>query len=597
MENLILEPLKYYKNVAKSQHEKNINEFFNQLVDKSKIDVQENRKTAESFRKYDKMANKTKSKVFRLKGWRIFLIILGILSVVALFVGIFALQDTAQVLVIIASVILMIFSFAFVFLKLNVRIKKTQELYEKQRKNADQIYQTALSQMQALNDLFTEYDTFNLIEKVIPGLKFNREYTVEMDEDFRTNFAFESDTNDNNRSVVNTVSGRYNENPFLFYRHLNHYMSTKTYQGTKVITWTERVRDSDGRTRVVTRTQTLVATVTKPYPEYAYATALNYGHQIAPDLNFSRKYKHIEDWSEQKVDKKVKKGEKKLKKKAEKALMKGEKFTEMANSEFDVLFDAIDRDNEVQFRLMFSPSAQLNMVRLMRSEDGYGDDFSFVKHGKHNYIVSEHAQKWNMDTSPKNYYSYDVDIALNNFKNFNNEYFKSVYFDLAPLLAIPTYHEKPSLTFEKYPNIKQNYSEYEYEVLANVIGTQNFAHSQSRTESILKAQFIYSENNTDYVKITAHSYSTIPRVDFVPVLGGDGRMHAVPVPWDEYIPVQNERDIVVKRLGVTDNQFNSKKQDLDGSLFGMPYGFYHGLFAKIVQKNEADYIDSALNKI
>ena len=597
MQNLILEPLKYYVQHAKGLHEKNIDEHFSALVERSKINVEENRKTAELFRKKDKIANKTKDKISKLKAVRVFLIILAVLSGISLLIGAFSLQGDSQVISIIISVLLLVFSILFIVLKLNKDIKNSQEIYQKQRQDADKTYREALAQMQPLNALFTETDTFNLIEKVVPGLAFSKDYTTELDQSFRNNFSFESDTNDNNRSVVNTVSGSYNQNPFLFYRHLNHYMSTKTYTGTRVITWRERVSDGKGGTRVVTRSQTLVATVTKPYPMYAYATALNYGNQTAPDLNFSRRYQHAEDWSENKLEKHIKKGQKKLRKKAEKTMNTDSQFTEMANSEFDVLFGATDRDHEVQFRVMFSPLAQLNMVKLIRSEEGYGDDFSFVKNGKHNYIVTEHSQKWDMDTSPQKYYSYDIDLAKKQFSDINKEYFKSIYFDFAPILAIPSYHEKPNSIFEKYQKTKNNYTEYEYEILANVIGVDKFMHPLTRTKSILKAEFLYSKNSTDCVQVTAHSFASEPRIDFVPTLGGDGRFHNVPVHWDEYIPVVNTSQMAIKRVGLDGLEFDSKKSGLDSSLFNTPYGYYHGMFAKILVNNDVEHIDNALNNI
>lgn len=593
MENLILEPLKYYQQTAKIGHENNIDEYFNKLVSDSKINVEENRQTAKLFRKQDKIANQTKSKITRLKVWRVLLIILSVISAIACLVGLISTENEYKVLLIVLGATLFVGSLLLIFLVINKNIKNSEELHKKQRETADKTYQLALSQMASLNQRFTENDTFNLIEKIIPRLKFNRDYTLDLDEDFRKNFSFESENLDT-RSVVNTVSGRYNQNPFMFCRHLNHYMSTKTYTGTKVITYRVMVRDSEGKMRSETRTQTLVATVTKPYPMYAYATALNYGHQTAPDLSFTRTYKHVEDWSESKVDRHVRKGEKKLRKKAQKAVENGEQFTEMTNSEFDVLFGATDRNHEVQFRVMFSPAAQLNMVKLMRASEEYGDDFSFVKHGKHNYIVSEHSQTWDMDTSPSKYFSYDIDIARKNFKDFNNQYFRSLYFDFAPLLSIPTYHEKPSKTFEKYDYLTQNYTDYEYEVMANSIGYRNFEHENAKTQCILKAEHLYSTNTTDCVQISAYSYTSIPRVDIVPVLGRDGRMHGVPVPWEEFLPVKKVSKMAIKRVNLTAGEFDSRKPSLDSGLFNTPNAYYHGLFAKILTNNEIGLVDEKL---
>lgn len=40
-------------------------------------------------------------------------------------------------------------------------------------------------------------------------------------------------------------------------------------------------------------------------------------------------------------------------------------ITLLANDEFEVLFRALNRNNEVQFRLLFTPLAQQNMIDLL----------------------------------------------------------------------------------------------------------------------------------------------------------------------------------------------------------------------------------------
>ena len=164
--------------------------------------------------------------------------------------------------------------------------------------------------------------------------------------------------------------------------------------------------------------------------------------------------------NEKELRKKVKSGEKDLKKMARKATKEGGTFQEMANSEFEVLFGAQDRDNEVQFRLMFTPLAQRNTVALVTNKIGYGDDFYFNKHRRFNVITSEHAQNWNMLTSPNVYYSYDVDTAKLNFINFNTNYFKSIFFDFAPLFSVPTYLEEPCASLAPVEDYDCNYTCY-----------------------------------------------------------------------------------------------------------------------------------------
>lgn len=598
MEHLLLEPLKYYEQTAKNAHDQNAKDYFDDLVNKSGIDVLENRKTSALYRKQAKVAEKTLSRIGKLKFWRILLIILIIIGFILFFVGALDFESEFAPLTLSLGGIFVVTGFLLIFLLINKKIKKSQDLYIRQKSKADETLTIAEKQMKPLNSLFTERDTFNLIEKVMPDLKFNDDVTFEMSYDFEKNYDYINDI-DISRSVLDTVSGRFNKNPFMYLRYVDHYMGTKSYHGMRVITYRTMERDSNGKMRSVVKSETLHAMVIKPFPQYTINTALNYGNQIAPNLNFSRKATHVEKFSDKKVKRKVKSGTKKLIDKAEKATRKGGHFTEMTNSEFDVLFGAIDRDHEVQFRVMFTPLAQLNMVKLLRSKSGYGDDFSFIKRGKHNYIVSEHAQRWKMNTSPNNYYSYDIDIARNNFITFNNEYFKSVYFDFAPLMTIPAYSEEPSMTFEPITASDRKYSDYEYEVLANVIGSQNFAHPSSVTEVILKPQYLYTNNETDCINITGYSYTGVDRVDVIPVLGGDGRMHGVPVPWVEYLPVQKTTKLAINRLGLNYSEFDScvKKAKVKSSINDSPYAYYHGLFAKIADNSDVGYIDTILEKI
>ena len=240
----------------------------------------------------------------------------------------------------------------------------------------------------------------------------------------------------------------------------------------------------------------------------------------------------------------------------------------------------------------------MNMTKLLRSKVGYGDDFNFTKRGKVNYIVSEHAQRWDMDASPKKYHSYDVDLIKENFIKFNQDYFKAVYFDFAPVLSVPSYHGEPSLTFEPLKKSYQ-YTNYEYEVMANSIGRNKFAPPSAQTESILKTEYMSSQKESDSVMVTASAYSGVSRIDYVPRMGGDGRMHAVPVPWVEYLPVQQQTVMMVKELGLDKNEFTSKaqKSGLNDKVFASPSAYYHGLFAKIIDHSELGDINGALDTI
>jgi len=436
----------------------------------------------------------------------------------------------------------------------------------------------AEAQMAPLNALFSDDDTLRLIEKTLPQVKFDREFLFVNLEDLKNNYGFNGIAGDKT-SVLDVVSGKLYKNPFLFERALNEGIGSQTYTGTMMISWTVYDKDSKGRTVPRVRTQMLVANVVKPKPIYDITTLLSYGSQAAPDLSFARENKHFEDLSEKQIEREVKKGEKKLKKKSEKAISRGKSFTEMANTKFDVLFDATNRDNEQQFRVMFTPLAQREMIDLIRSEEGYGDDFDFFKRKKLNVIRSEHSQKWDMSTSAAKYYSFDIDESRHLFSKFNNEYFKSVYFDFAPIIAIPVYQDPPTSSYEEIARPDISYTEYNYEAIANRIGAEKFAHPNSATKPILKTELVKRSKGVDTVAVTAYSYSAAPRTDFIPTLGGDGRMHAVPVPWVEYIPEQKTSLMTVTNIGLSETEYLSKIGTIGEVLAPENATCYKGIFA------------------
>ena len=155
-------------------------------------------------------------------------------------------------------------------------------------------------------------------------------------------------------------------------------MGMETYHGYKTIHWTETYYDSDGKMKTRTRSETLHATVTRPKPYSSTQVILNYCSQAGPDLSFSRDASHLDKKSEKQIERLVKRGEKKLKRKTDRSISQSGDFMSMSNSDFEVCFDALDRTHEIQFRGLFTPLAQTNMVDLILSKVGYGDDFDFI---------------------------------------------------------------------------------------------------------------------------------------------------------------------------------------------------------------------------
>ena len=544
MNALILEPLKYYKEASVRHKETTVKRFEN-IVAKSGIDEQKNRETVARYKNKNKEISKAHSKIkkFKFLFWLLISVIicLGIAAIVILtdppqsvplFVGLLVGCVAAILLLIILAV-----------KKIRPIIKNAEQEKAKLEGEAHAIKEEAEAQMAPLNALFCESDTLELIEATIPELKFHKCYTPEHERLLIDEYDY-IDLTDDETSVTDALSGTIFGNPFLYERYNEHRMMMANYSASITIHWTERVRDSKGNTRTVHHSQVLTATISKPKPNYFVSTHLGYGCDAAPDLSFSRTESDTDELSEGALARRIKKGERKLQKLAEKSAKKGGSFQEMANSEFDVLFGANNRNHEVQFRLMYTPLAQNNTVDLLRSKDGFGDDFDFIKQGKYNIIKTIHAQKWKMRTDVSIFKSYDIDTAKSNYVSHNCDYFKSIFFDLAPLLSIPSYHEHTEKTSAAVP-MESNFTQYEHEALANAIGARTFAHPDSATDSILKTLFLGKVGDCDKVRVTAHSYRTIPRVEPVSVFGRDGRFHTIAVPWVEYTPLAASRNILI----------------------------------------------------
>jgi len=522
MTSVIFDPLEEFENKYRDKHAEITNHFFEKLVKESGIDIENNRETVRLYNDYKLNLVKLKRK---LNWWR-FLRVMMCVSIVLI---------------------------PIVILKTTPRIRALRDQIEEADKRADELLAEATNQMLPLNKLFTDKDALNIIESTVPLLSFEDCFSVTQETDMTINYDF-GEYNTDDQSTIDVLAGYYNENPFLFENKRIHTMGMETYHGYKTIYWTETYRDTDGKIKSRTKSQTLHATVTKPKAFYSTQVELTYCSQGGPDLSFSRDASHLDKISEKEIHRIIKRGEKRLNRKTDKAISQNTDFVSMSNSNFEVLFDALDRTNEVQFRTLFTPLAQTNMVSLILSKAGFGDDFHFIKRKRTNRIISKHSQRRALNLLPGNYVSYAYDIIKENFINKNVEFFKAVYFDFAPLLAIPIYQERPVHSLKPIPDSTQLYSLKESEVLANLLDRKCVVHPDTKTEAILKSTFVDSKEAVDETCIIAYSYDIKKRVDIVSVRGNDGRYHNVPVEWDEYIPLKACNNFYVSTNEIAKNK-------------------------------------------
>jgi len=514
----LLEPERLYELELKDKHHDNVVKFFDDLTKKSGVDIDANKLTCNKYYKENSVLdelNKKARKLRALKGFFLFLC----LMIVGIFLLIFVYKPKKKVL--------------------DAQIASQEAVVK-------QLLDEAYGQMASLNGLFESSIPCKIMQKTTPLIEMDRIFDVKKYELMREKYGL-WDNEDEDSSTLDLQSGSILGNPFVVFKDLKREIVQHRYEGTLVITYSV----GSGKNRR-TVTQTLRAHVDKPKPEYSKETYLVYASEAADKLSFSRTPSQINGMDEKEIAKYVRKHEGDLQKMAEKATKKGRDFAPLGNSEFELFFGGLDRDNEVEYRLLFTPLGQKSMLQLLKSKVGFGDDFSFTKIKGINVIQSAHSQGTALFVNPDDFKGFDYEKINNFFVTYNDAYFKALFFDFAPLLAIPLYQQYKSHEYIYKNNVGSNFNCFEHEVVANRFNPMRFAHKDTKTDVILKTTCQSKVQNQDVVGVTAHSYDTINRTEIVMVMGGDGRLHGVPVHWVEYIPLENSGSFVVGDLGSDD---------------------------------------------
>lgn len=544
MQNDLLEFAQSYDSYKQKFSEK-ANAYFDSLVKQSAIDTSANKKSSLEYRKAVSEVDKLKDKIGGIKALKIFLIILVVGCFIAAAVLAYLMfrdgqndSFVARLVVAIVCLVAAVVCILVLTLKIKKSLKSLDERKNEKQQLADKLYSDCMAQVRPLHNLFGKSVLYKMIEETLPIVKMDANFNNARFDILQNKYGLAENTNVD-ESTVGVFSGEVLGNPFVEERRFRMEMGMETYTGTKLITWTERYTDSEGHSRTRMRSETLIATVQKLKPFYSTLTRFIYGCEAAPDLSFSHQATFADDLSENQLKRKVKRESKALQRQARKAATTGTgNFTEMANQEFDVLFNAEDRDNEVQFRLMFTPLAQKNMLYLMKTPEPFGDDFDFIKQKQLNYIVSRHAQNWQFDEDSSQYMLYDADLCRNAMVGFYETFFRNFYFEVAPVMCIPLYQQHKAREFIYQTSYKRNYTSFESEVLANALPVNLFAHEQTETDVILKTSLLQKDKGIDKLGVAAYSFKTTEHIDYVAQLGGDGHIHDVPVHWLEYIPLE-----------------------------------------------------------
>ncbi len=555
MNKLIFDPLEEYRDHFKQKHHDNVTSFFDDLVTQSGVSLETNDLTVKELKTLEtRHKNETKA-LNKVQTTRTLLIILAVLLAITTIVFIyFAVQGSAapvpfgvSIAIAIVAPLLMIAVLFYNIRVIRPRIKDASKRIRELLEKIEVKRTEAWAQMHALNALFDATMTPALVEKTIPLLAMDPLFDSRRFDYLHRKYGLAAFTGEN-ESAEFVQSGQIQGNPFLLARSLYMDMGTKTYSGSLVVTYTVTVYVNN-KPQTQTRTQTLTATLTKPCPYYSNDTIIIYGNEAAPNLSFNRYPQLPINWTKKSLDQFVAKEKREMEKLADKSLKKGKHFTPLGNLEFEALFNAYNRDHELEYRLLFTALGQSEISDLIKDKTvGFGDNFEFHKTKELNVIRSRHSQKFDYSGDPRMYQHYDNKVIRERFINYNNDYLRYFYFNIAPVLAVPLYQQHKPQEFIYGTDFKSHLSFYEHEATVNHFPQELLAHPESKTQNILKTKVIAKGVDYDTVSITSHGFKTIDRVDYVTKMAGNGSAHRVPVHWVEYIPVEKETNANIKVL-------------------------------------------------
>ena len=560
MDQPLFKPKLYYDTMLKAQYHQAAWEYYSALAKKANTDTAANATHVKEYNLAMAEVAAAKKKLDGAKTGKGFAtagaIISFILAVLGIAIGAVNIETLWYLIIVgVALVGLGIFFIVFIKTKLNKKVAAAQALLEEKQKKAQELLDICEADMASLNALLDDSMPGQVLEKVTPIIDLDPVFSPERLCHLMDVFGMEEET-DPDTSVLGVVSGHIQGNPFVLEHVFRHQLKDKTYHGELVITWTTTYRDSQGNVRTQTHTQTLHASAVHPAPSYWDETRLIFGSEVAPHLHFTRSPSGMSGKSEREQEKFVRARVKKLDAIEAKALSHGGNFTKLGNDEFEAYFGADDRDNEVEYRLLFSTLAQQNLTELIKSPEPYGDDFYMVKNGMLTSVASGHSQTFEYNQPAEYFRHYDFEAGRERFVNYCDAFIRGLFFDLAPIISAPLYQVTKPRDYLYGGQYRSNATSFEHEAMVNRLDHSLFYPKDADTSVplILKEIGAKKVGKGDQVRILSRGYMTTPRVDLIPVLGGDGHWHDVPVHWTQYDEVQAENNI-----GMMDSHVNKPK--------------------------------------
>lgn len=550
----ILNPVRYRTDFLK-EHAESTDSYLKELLDKTDTSLSENQADCREINALDKVLKKTKRRftLFKLA----FGLLLALLSVVLL-VSIasayyvftetdLALSPAARYSVFASCIVAGVLFIALIVLTsifLSRKNKKFRaEILNFQEKIDGKIHET-FAKLQNFYRSFDYNFIYTQMQRQIPEIEFLKSADTNFVKYIETNFD-QAYAPSSSAMPVSYKAGYFYKNPFIVAMYKQMEMVPHTYTGSLSISY----YTGYGQNRRLV-SEVLHATLVKPKPEYKYFALNSLFSKAVPELDFFKTT--LDGYNPAKHDKFISQ--------AEKTLAKLEKtnpdFTPMANSEFEALFPVSNRSSEQKYRAFFGQVAQQTLVNFAK-ELTTGRDYSYSKEHTTNEIHTPDLTA-NFAVSPFDFVDYNLTKFLTEFTAYSKALSRALYDSFIPYLANPVLFEG---NISKQPAYEGKASIFEHLALLDKLPNAYLLPNDAGIDDYI------IEPLSEYEQVCrVHSFKTVPRLDYVVVMGGDGP-HQVPVHWTEYIPVFRELTYSVEKVDSESNYFENSYFDKDNQAF------------------------------
>lgn len=387
---------------------------------------------------------------------------------------------------------------------------------------SSQLKNECYQQLSPLFNSIHKKEIINLLESTVNWLTIDNIVTSPSLIHFADYFVFDKNTN-----LISGLYGKILTHPFALITTKTFKMIQKPYTGSTVVS----VQHMENG-HMVTSSQTVTATIYKPFPVYDKNTVFLYKMQGFPELKF--------------------KNENPIKHKLglNQFYKKHPNQRKMENEKFDMLFPCI-RNDEVAYRSLFTIYSQEQFIKAYENFQ-----YKYLNVNKDNpQIVQIQADSYlnGLKTSfivDEVLRNYDLEAFKDGFIDFIINTLSSVYQFAAPMLACSI-----SQT-QKYIDTVTPKSRYDKKLLSNLITQTNVSyfhklanllHPNTSTivpDGLVKLSYISETNGASHFCLDVNSHRSERKVEYVTEFA-EGQIVKVPVYYDEFYPVSKSYSVLM----------------------------------------------------